>query len=506
MSKQRPSKAKGKIATPAQTQSRKQRRVGKPRALAHPVPPHPSPPHEPATRNGGKGLLSPTLASRGGEHASLKIRVRRRAQPDPGSSAARFWHGRVFKNSFTRNGRRFRVKRWSVKIQFQGQRRSFSLSATGREAAALEAEAIHNTIVRSGWEAANRFHKVQRLVRDQPAIERGELHPITTELAYWKRRLIRRKYLELVRPSAASEFSARIEHADNYNYFPLETDDENRAAARALEIYQTILARGWKRACERFTREIAVAIFWAANPMACTYTTLLTLPENVSVPHGHGPQAQSTASKELMTVEPDADIQRTLAFWLNRQPGFKWAGGFNTAEDVLPGLQRRPAGMLLVNRLLSGASQLLDALKRRSPELPVFTYGIYEESDQIFVSVSGVEAGYLLRRRVPEALLEPIRGPLRLHNFSAAQVFRQVTDYFQSFFQNSPATKASLGVFQLTNREHEILSYVSKGYIDKEIAQVLSISVWTVHNHLKSSYEKLKVRTRTEAAMRFLQK
>src|SRR6266478_4188667 len=425
-------------------------------------------------------------------------------QAGPASNSARLWASRVFKNSFTRNGHSFKVKRWSVKIQFQGQRRSFSLSATRREAAALEAEAIHNTIVRSGWEAATRFHKVQRLVHDQPATETDELQLVTTDLAYWKRRLIRRKYLELVRPSAASEFSARIEHADNYNYFPLETDDESRAAARALEIYQTILARGWKTACEQFTREIAVAIFWAANPMACTYTTLMTLPAHISLPLA--PSDQSPQCKRLMTVESDADIQRTMAFWLNRQPGFKWAGGFNKAGDVLLALQRRPTDMLLVNRLLPGASQLLDGLKARFPELSVFTYGIYEESDQIFVSVSGVEAGYLLRRRVPTALLEPIQGALRPHTFSAAQVFRQVTDYFQSFFQNSPATKASLGVFQLTNREHEILSYVSKGYIDKEIAQVLSISVWTVHNHLKSSYEKLQVRTRTEAAMRFLQK
>jgi len=129
--------------------------------------------------------------------------------------------------------------------------------------------------------------------------------------------------------------------------------------------------------------------------MACTYTTLLTLPENVSVPHA---SEQRTPSKRLMTVEADADIQRTLGFWLNRQPGFKWAGGFNRGEDVLPALQRRPTEMLLVNRLLPGASQLLDALKARFPDLPVFTYGIYEESDQIFVSVSGVEAGYLLRR------------------------------------------------------------------------------------------------------------
>src|SRR5205085_547291 len=138
-------------------------------------------------------------------------------RPSPGFAAARWgqarpttrglWYDRVFKNSFTRNGQRFRVKRWSVKIQFQGQRRAFSLSASGREAAALEAEGIYHTIVRSGWEAATRFHKLQRLVRDQPMARTGTPHHITNDAGYWKRRLIRRRYLELVRPSARTEFS-----------------------------------------------------------------------------------------------------------------------------------------------------------------------------------------------------------------------------------------------------------------------------------------------------------
>src|SRR5881394_2756683 len=55
------------------------------------------------------------------------------------------WQQRVFRNTFTRKGRLFRVKRWSVKIQFQGQRRTLSLRARTRLAAAREARTLHQT-------------------------------------------------------------------------------------------------------------------------------------------------------------------------------------------------------------------------------------------------------------------------------------------------------------------------------------------------------------------------
>ena len=59
---------------------------------------------------------------------------------------------------------------------------------------------------------------------------------------------------------------------------------------------------------------------------------------------------------------------------------------------------------------------------------------------------------------------------------------------------------------KLTPREKEILDHLSKGYLDKEIAHALGISVWTVHGHLKKIFEKLQVHSRTEAVVKYLQK
>jgi DNA-binding NarL/FixJ family response regulator len=298
----------------------------------------------------------------------------------------------------------------------------------------------------------------------------------------------------------------RIEDEGVYQYFPLGTDDAECAAARALSIYQTIKAKGWEAAFHEFSREITVAIFWSTSPVACTYTTLYTLPEadpssRLAVPGG------SPAEKKIFLVEADAEVRRTLVLWLSRQPGFRCASAFKTAQEAQSAILQDPPDMLLVNRALPEmpVAEFLERLKSRLPSLPAFTHGIYQDSDQIFITLSGVTAGYIFRRRKPTELFEPIRGTLRHETLSAKELRLQIRDYFQSLFGFTLAGDAT-PLASLTAREQEILSCVSKGFLDKEIAGALSISIWTVHNHLKHIYEKLNVHTRTEAVLKYLQK
>jgi DNA-binding NarL/FixJ family response regulator len=51
-----------------------------------------------------------------------------------------------------------------------------------------------------------------------------------------------------------------------------------------------------------------------------------------------------------------------------------------------------------------------------------------------------------------------------------------------------------------------VLAPLSKGYVDKEIAQAMVVSAWTAHGHLKTIFEQLNVRTRPEAGIRYLEK
>ena len=71
----------------------------------------------------------------------------------------------------------------------------------------------------------------------------------------------------------------------------------------------------------------------------------------------------------------------------------------------------------------------------------------------------------------------------------------------QSFQRNQPAGEHD---GTLTARESEILMLLTRGYRSKEAAEELGISVQTVQTHLRNIYEKLHVRSRSEAVARYL--
>ena len=324
------------------------------------------------------------------------------------------WRRRVFQNSYTRNGRTRRVSRWSVKIQHRGRRHTLSLTAASRVAAAREARSLNDIIRREGWDAAR-----QILGRGSPASSPPA--PATSrgggwsksDARYLRERLIHSKYTE-ARLTKTKEFSVRLEHEGIDHYFPLGTDDREHATAQAIKIYHTIVTQGWNAACHQFPREITVAIFWSTSPVACTYATLFTfagefVPNPLPAPATAGPR------KRVFVIESDTEVRRTLAFWLGRQPGFDCTRVFQNAEEARVIIVRDPPDLLLVNRALPGmpVAEFLEQLKIRLPNVPAFMYGIYQDSDHIFITLSGVTAGYIFRRRKPTELFEPIQGALR---------------------------------------------------------------------------------------------
>jgi DNA-binding NarL/FixJ family response regulator len=205
-------------------------------------------------------------------------------------------------------------------------------------------------------------------------------------------------------------------------------------------------------------------------------------------------------------VEPDTSIRHALAAGINAHPGFACGSACATIGEAAREINRGTCDLILVNYSLPNQPGLaaLEELQRHRPGLTGLLYSEFEDSDELFKATPGGSSGYLLKRTPAHRILEPIMetaGPL-----TRELVATKIRQYFQQVVAALPTGPSALVSAKLTPREYEILTQMAKGQLAKEIAEALDISIWTVHGHVKSIFEKLKVHTRTEAVVKFLQK
>ena len=199
-------------------------------------------------------------------------------------------------------------------------------------------------------------------------------------------------------------------------------------------------------------------------------------------------------------VEDSAGIRKQLELLLNESPGFKCTCACDTAEDALRLIPRQPPDVVLMDIHLPNVSgiECTFRLKTLLPKLLVIMITVYADTDNIFNALRAGASGYLLKRSSPEKILDAITDVYRGGAPMTSEIARKVVEVFNA---QPPASNLEEG---LTRRELEILEQLSRGFSNKEIAQKLSISVDTTRWHLKQIYEKIHVRSRTEAVAKFL--
>jgi len=412
------------------------------------------------------------------------------------------WRRRLFRNTYRRAGRTRELHHWSVKIQHRGVRRTLTLRAGDPDAAAREAAALYQRIIAGGW-AALPAEPPPHGSSGESAAPAAASGRSKTAAQFARLRLTTR-----ARPGGGEieDILAHLDHAGRSHHFPLGTAEPAEALRRARRIQRALASHGLDEACRRFARELTLALHWSANPVAWTYFTLQTAPGE---PAGQAPlRARPAEQRTVAIVEPDSALAAAIGRQLAGHAGFAWAATFHRATEALAALGRQPVALMLVNHTLDGVSgaDFLERLRRLAPQAPGLIYSAYADSDELFKATPGGAIGYLLKRTPPRRFLEPLLGLARHETISAEILAARTQAYFQKLIGSPPPGAASLEMAKLTPRELEILGQLRKGFLDKEIAGALRISVWTVHGHVKNIFEKLGVRSRTEAVVKYLQR
>jgi DNA-binding NarL/FixJ family response regulator len=206
----------------------------------------------------------------------------------------------------------------------------------------------------------------------------------------------------------------------------------------------------------------------------------------------------STTAITVSIVEDDRGTRETLTAMLNESGRLRCLSACASGEEALRRIPAEKPDVALVDIHLPGMDGIMcvAGLKARLPELRVLILTRHDDSDLIFSALRAGASGYLLKKMIASELISAVE---QVHVGGAPmsmQIAREVVGYF------SQARKAS-EVENLSKREQEVLALLAKGYLYKEIGEILGITVETVRVHGKHIYEKLHVRSRAEAAAKY---
>jgi DNA-binding NarL/FixJ family response regulator len=198
-------------------------------------------------------------------------------------------------------------------------------------------------------------------------------------------------------------------------------------------------------------------------------------------------------------VEDDAPARGMLGNWIRRATGFRCAGAHGSGEAALATLPAEKPTVVLMDINLPGMTGI-ECVRRLKPLLPQTQFvmlTVYEDADHIFNALVAGASGYLLKRMPREELLAALKDVHAGGSPMSSNIARKVVQSFQRIGSQMSHED------DLSPREREVLALLARGYLYKEIAESLQISVTTVNSYIRRIYEKLHVRSRSQAVAKY---
>jgi len=199
-------------------------------------------------------------------------------------------------------------------------------------------------------------------------------------------------------------------------------------------------------------------------------------------------------------VDDQADLREHIANFLAATGNIRCKSAYANAEEALKHLPEDKPDVILMD-INMGDMDGIECVRRLTaimPQAQVLMLTVFEDTDQIFRALSAGASGYLLKRQSPKKLLEAIEEVCAGGSPMSAPIARKVVHSFKA----TPAQGNEMA--DLSPRERSVLDGLAEGLAYKQIADQLGVSIHTVRNYIRRIYEKLHVRSRTEAVAKFL--
>jgi DNA-binding NarL/FixJ family response regulator len=190
-------------------------------------------------------------------------------------------------------------------------------------------------------------------------------------------------------------------------------------------------------------------------------------------------------------------VRKGLCSLLNSEENMKVVGEAGDGRQAVATVQELNPDVLVVDismPLLNGL-EVTRQIKKLCPAVRVVMLTMHATEEHVLQALRAGALGYVLKQSAPEELVLAIRAAFRGEPFLSPSVSRGVID----------RCIAQVGLVgeedrydRLTEREREVLQLVVEGHANREIAELLSLSVKTVENHKAHLMAKLDIRNTAE--------
>jgi DNA-binding NarL/FixJ family response regulator len=204
----------------------------------------------------------------------------------------------------------------------------------------------------------------------------------------------------------------------------------------------------------------------------------------------------------VLLVEDDAPTREHLARAVEAHPALALVGRAECVAEARELLSRGAPDVLLTDLGLPDGNgiELIRELRRTSPGSAAMVITTFGDEKTVIAAIEAGASGYLLKdgsfEEIGAALVELVAGGSPISPSIARHLLRRLQREDAEPKGDAP---------HLTQREHEILTLIAKGFSFPEIAGLLSISSHTVTTHVRHIYEKLEVTSRASAVYEAVQ-
>ena len=211
--------------------------------------------------------------------------------------------------------------------------------------------------------------------------------------------------------------------------------------------------------------------------------------------------AVATTTSCIWILEDHEVFAKQIRRLIGTEPDLTCPHHFTSAADFFDKLKftnERPDLLLLDLGLprRDGLEVLAD-IRILLPDVKVLILSASDDRDKVYRAICNGASGYLLKTSDPDEILSGIRNVIHGSSALSAPIASMI---LKGFARYGPVQH----IDPLTKREEDVLRYLVRGLIKKEIGEELSISTHTVDMHLRSIYRKLQVRSQTEAVSKAL--